>query len=213
MREGAMTKVKVCGITCLEDAQLAVQLGVNALGFIFAPSPRRISPEEAREIIRAVSPFVKTAGVFVDETPAVVRDIMEFCGLELVQFHGDESPETCTAFMPRSVKAFRVRDRSVLSAIRSYQGSVRAILLDAFSHDQQGGTGKPFDWDIALTAKGLHIPVILSGGLKPSNIRDAILKVNPFAVDVNSGIEQWPGKKDPRLMAAVMTAIRNSGEG
>lgn len=209
MREGAMTRVKVCGITSLEDAQLAVQWGVDALGFIFAPSPRQISPERARQIIKAISPFVKTVGVFVDERPNVVREMLQFCGLDLIQFHGEESPEMCAAFMPRIIKAFRVRDRSVLPSIRTYQGSVRVVLLDAFSNERHGGTGRAFDWNIALMARGFRIPLMLSGGLNPSNIKDAISKVKPFAVDVNSGIEQWPGKKDPVLMKKLMKRIRD----
>ena len=198
MRGGAVPKVKVCGITCPEDAQMAVQLGADALGFIFAPSPRQIRPDEAREITRTVPPFVKTVGVFVNESPPVVREIMAFCGLDLIQFHGEESPEVCKEFMPRAIKAFRVRDGSVLPLIRPFQGRIRAALLDTFSHESRGGTGQIFDWDIALTAKGMRIPVILSGGLNPSNIREAIFKVGPFAVDVNSGIEKRPGKKRTR---------------
>jgi len=204
-----MVRVKVCGITRYEDAATAVRLGVDALGFIFAPSPRQISPEIAREIIRALPPFVKTVGVFVNERLDVVRQIIRLCGLDLVQFHGEESPEACGEFMPRAIKAFRVRDGSVLPSIRPYQGRIRAVLLDAFSHERHGGTGKTFGWDIAVMAKGFRIPVILSGGLNPSNIVDAILTVNPFAVDVNSGIEERPGKKDPVLMEVFMTEIKN----
>ncbi len=207
-----MARVKVCGITCLEDAQMAVQSGADALGFIFAPSPRRIRPEKAREMINGVPPFVKTVGVFVDERPHVVRQIMQFCGLDLIQFHGEESPEACGEFMPRAIKAFRIRDGSMLPSIRHYQGKIRAMLLDAFCHERAGGTGQTFDWDIAVTAKGLRIPVILSGGLNPSNIGDAISKVKPFAVDVNSGIEERPGKKDPLLMKELMAKIKNPGE-
>ena len=213
MRERAMTRVKVCGITCLEDAQLAVQCGADAIGFIFAPSPRRIRPEKAREIIKAISPFVKSVGVFVDESPDRVREILECCGLDLIQFHGEESPEACGEFMPRAVKAFRVRDGSVLSLMRQYQGRIRAMLLDAFSPERAGGTGQTFDWAIAVTAKGLHIPLMLSGGLNPSNIRDAVKKVRPFAVDVNSGIEKRPGKKDPVLMEKLMKRIREVEKG
>jgi phosphoribosylanthranilate isomerase len=208
-----MARVKVCGITCLEDAQMAVQSGVDALGFIFAPSPRRISPEKAREIVSAIPPFVKTVGVFVDERPDTVRQMIRFCGLDLVQFHGDESPETCGDFMPRAIKAFRVRDRSALQSIRPYQGKIRAMLLDAFSNERHGGTGQTFDWDIAVTVKGLRIPVILSGGLAPANIGIAISKVTPFAVDVNSGIEERPGKKDPVLMEKLMKRIRDVDKG
>jgi len=204
-----MTLVKVCGITTLEDAQMAVQLGADALGFIFGPSPRRISPEEAREIIKSISPFVKTVGVFVEERPDRVREILEFCGLDLIQFHGDESPRLCAAFMPRSIKAFRVKDRSVLTMIRAYRGSVRAMLLDAFSDDRHGGTGRTFDWEVAVRARGFQLPLILSGGLNPLNIEEAVSKTRPFAVDVNSGVEQWPGKKDPMLLRKFIKKIQN----
>jgi phosphoribosylanthranilate isomerase len=208
-----MARVKVCGITCLEDAQMAVQSGADALGFIFAPSPRRISPEKAREITKAIPPFVKTVGVFVDERPDVVRRITQFCGIDPIQFHGEESPDLCGEFTTRVIKAFRVRGGSVLPSIRPYQGRIRAVLLDAFSHERHGGTGQIFDWDIAVRAKRLRIPVILSGGLNPSNIGDAISMVRPFAVDVNSGIEKRPGKKDPLLMEKLMERIRNIDKG
>jgi phosphoribosylanthranilate isomerase len=205
-----MVRVKVCGITRYQDAAMAVQLGVDALGFIFAPSPRRIRPEKAREIIGVIPPFVKTVGVFVDERPDVVRQIIRICGLDLVQFHGDESPDVCGNFMPRAIKTFRVRDRSVLQSIRPYQGKIRAILFDTYLEERQGGTGKTFDWDIAVTGRTLGIPVILSGGLTPSNIGSAISLVKPFAVDVNSGIEERPGKKDALLMKALMEKIRHA---
>jgi phosphoribosylanthranilate isomerase len=115
--------------------------------------------------------------------------------------------------MPRAVKALRVRDPSVLPAIGSYGGSVRAVLLDAFSRDRHGGTGRTVDWDIALRARGLGIPVILSGGLNPVNIEAAVSKTRPFAVDVNSGVEQGPGKKDPLLLAELMKRIRETDGG
>ena len=149
----------------------------------------------------------------MNESPAFVREIMAFCGLDLIQFHGEESPEVCKAFMPRAIKAFRVRDGSVLPLIRPYKGSIRAVLLDTFSHERHGGTGQTFDWDIAVTAKEMRIPVILSGGLNPFNIRDAIWKASPFAVDVNSGIEKRPGKKDPDLMTEFMGRIKALGRG
>jgi phosphoribosylanthranilate isomerase len=203
-----MVRVKVCGITRHEDAATAVRLGVDALGFIFAPSPRQISPEIAREIIRALPPFVKTVGVFVGERPAVVREITQVCALDLIQFHGDEPPEVCGDFMPRSIKAFRVRDRSMLQSIRPYEGRIRAMLFDTYQDGRRGGTGTTFNWDIAVMGKMLGVPLILSGGLNPSNIKLAISTVRPFAVDVNSGIEGAPGKKDARLMTELMENIR-----
>jgi phosphoribosylanthranilate isomerase len=208
-----MVKVKICGIGNYEDAAMAVRLGVDAIGFIFAPSPRRITPEKAREIIRALPTRLKTVGVFVNERPDTVRRIMAFCGLDLIQFHGDESPEVCGDFMPHTIKAFRIRERSVLQTITPYCGKIRAMLFDSYDEKIRGGTGKTFDWSTAVTGKALGVPVILSGGLTPSNIVSAISKVNPYAVDVNSGIEERPGKKDHSLMKELMENIRKAENG
>jgi len=203
-----MVRVKVCGITNYQDASMAVQLGAHALGFIFAPSPRQVTPEKARDIIRAIPPLAQAVGVFVDEDPATIRRIMRFCGLDLVQLHGDESPDVCHELMPYAIKAFRLKDESSLSAIKSYRGRVRAILLDRYMEGKKGGTGRTFDWDLAIRAKDFEIPAILSGGLNPDNISEAISLVKPYAVDVNSGIEQSPGKKSPVLMSKLMEIIR-----
>jgi len=208
-----MVKVKICGISNYKDAAMAVRLGADAIGFIFAPSPRQITPEKAREIICGIPPFVQTVGVFVNERPDTVRRIMGFCGLDLIQFHGDEPPEVCGDFMPHAIKAFRIRDRSVLQTIKPYCGKIRAMLFDTYVRETMGGTGKTFDWSTAVMGKALGVPIILSGGLKPSNIVSAISKVNPFAVDVNSGIEERPGKKDHSLMEELMENIRNAENG
>ncbi|MGD2185292.1 MAG: phosphoribosylanthranilate isomerase [Desulfobacterales bacterium] len=197
-------KVKICGITNLEDASMAVELGADALGFIFAPSPRQIAPQKAREIIRTVPPFIKTVGVFVNQAPAAIKEIMQYCGLDLVQLHGDESPAFCDELMPYVIKAIRIKDKSSLQHGPAYHGKVRALLLDTYSKEKAGGTGKTFDWELAIKTKKQEIPVILSGGLTPSNIAAAIHAVRPYAVDVNSGIESYPGKKSPILMNAVM---------
>ena len=203
-----MVKVKICGITNYQDASIAVKLGADALGFIFAPSPRKITPEKALDIIRAIPPFVKTVGVFVNEDSAAIKETILFCGLDLVQLHGDESPDVCRDLMPHTIKAFRVEDKSILSMIRPYQGRVRAFLLDTYSEKVRGGTGEIFDWNLVVTGKDLGVPVILSGGLGPSNIERAISTVKPYAVDVNSGIEEYPGKKDPKLMKELMDKIK-----
>ena len=204
-----IVKVKICGITNDEDASLAVKLGVDALGFIFAPSPRQVTPEKARSIIDSLPPFIVSVGVFVDEAEKTIRDIAEFCGLNMIQLHGEESPEFCCGFMPRAIKSFHLKDESSLLPINSYQGSVRAVLLDTYQKGLAGGTGKTFPWDLAIKAKESDIPIILSGGLTPSNIEQAILTVKPYAVDVNSGIEERPGKKDPVLMKQLMENIKN----
>lgn len=204
-----MVKVKVCGITDLRDASTAVALGADALGFIFAPSPRRVSPEEARDIIRNIPPFVKTVGVFVNEDPRVIRDIIERSGIDLIQLHGDETPEQCKEWMPFAIKAVKMRDASALRSVESYTGSVRALLLDTYSMETAGGTGKTFDWRLAMEAKGAGIPLILAGGLGPSNIEDAVSFVRPYAVDVNSGIEESPGHKSHTLMKELFQRLEH----
>jgi phosphoribosylanthranilate isomerase len=204
-----MTRIKICGITNLEDALLATELGVHALGFIFAESPRRISPLEAKTIIERLPPLVKAIGVFVNEEPVRVREIQSFCGLDLIQLHGQESPEACRDLMPRAIKAFSIRDEIDIKPIESFKGSVRAILLDTFRKGKAGGTGRIFDWSLAIKAKEPGIPIILAGGLKPENIQEAIARVKPYAVDVNSGIEKGPGKKDPVLMKQLIEKIRS----
>jgi len=208
-----MTKVKVCGITSPDDAAMAVELGADALGFIFAESPRRVSPEKAREIILTLPPFVKTVGVFVDEAPDVIRRMQTFCGLDLLQLHGEEPPDLCLQLMPRAIKAFRLKDESSLKAIPPYKGRTRALLFDTYSKEKRGGTGRTFDWDLAIRGKALGMPVILSGGLGPSNIEKAISTVSPFAVDVNSGVEEFPGKKSPELLKDLMKRVRRMQRG
>jgi phosphoribosylanthranilate isomerase len=200
-------KVKICGITNLEDASIAVELGANALGFIFAPSPRHISPQKARAIIRAIPPFVKTVGVFVNEAPATIREVMQHCGLDLVQLHGDESPALCDELMPCTIKALRIKDESSLQTSQPYQGKVRALLLDTYSKEKAGGTGKTFDWKLAIKIKEQGTPIIISGGLAPSNIVAAIHTARPYAVDVNSGVEKCPGKKSHILIKALMAEL------
>lgn len=196
--------VKICGITEREDALNAVNLGTDALGFIFAASPRQISPPKARDIIRTIPPFVKSVGVFVNEQPAAIRELIAYCGLDLVQLHGDESPDFCRRLMPYTIKAVRVKGESSLKWCAAYQGSVRALLLDTYVKDKFGGTGKTFDWQLANKIKETGMPVILSGGLDPSNIEAAVNTVRPYAVDVNSGVEERPGKKSYLLVKELM---------
>jgi phosphoribosylanthranilate isomerase len=203
-----MIRVKFCGITNLDDALLATELGVDALGFIFAESPRQIKPMKAKEIIQALPPFIKIVGVFVNEDPARIKKIISFCGLDLIQLHGDESPEISRDLMPHSIKAFRIQNERDIENIKRYRGVVRAILLDTFQKGKAGGTGRTFDWSLALKAKETGIPLILAGGLGPENIQEAIATVKSYAVDVNSGIEERPGKKDPLLMKQLMENIK-----
>jgi phosphoribosylanthranilate isomerase len=207
-----MVRVKICGITNRRDALMAVDLGANALGFVFAPSPRQISPEAVRVVAEALPPFVQTVGVFVNEDLPVIRKIMDFCGLNLIQLHGNESPEFCRELMPQTIKAFRLKNGSSLVPIRRYTGQVKAIVLDAYQKGIKGGTGRVFDWNLGVRAGELGIPIILSGGLTPSNIQSAISAVKPYAVDVSSGIEERPGKKSPLLMKQLIEKIRGTND-
>jgi phosphoribosylanthranilate isomerase len=208
-----MVKVKFCGITNDQDAFRAVRLGVDALGFIFAPSPRQILPDKARRIIHSLPPFVQTVGVFVNEDPDTIRELVQFCGVQWVQLHGDESPKICRELMPHVIKAFQIKDESSFLGIQGYQGNVRSLLLDTYSKEKRGGTEKTFDWKLALGCNDYGMPIILSGGLGPSNVEKAIKTVRPYAVDINSGIEDSPGQKNPILMKRLMETIRGmSGE-
>jgi len=202
-----MVRVKICGITCHEDAEHAIKLGVHALGFIFARSPRQISPENAKNIISRIPPFVNSVGVFVDENPARIREIVNYCGLDYIQFHGNETVDVCSGFMPQSIKALRVKQHMDYESIKPYRGAVRAFLLDTYTKGKAGGTGKAFNWDIAVKIKNIGVPVILAGGLEPSNIEEAITTVHPYAVDINSGIEESPGKKSHTLMKELFEKI------
>ena len=202
-----MIWVKICGITRISDAEMAVRWGANALGFIFAESPRQITPQKARDITRRISPFVKTVGIFVNEHPSKIKEIVDFCGLDLVQLHGNESVSVCSEMSPRVIKAFRVQGEETLNDIASYKDHVRAILLDAYQQGINGGTGRTFDWELALKAKESGIPMVLSGGLRPENIREALERVAPSAIDVSSGIEKRPGIKDHERMGMFMEKV------
>lgn len=195
-------KIKVCGITREEDARLAEGLGAWALGFIFYPaSPRYITPERAKQIIGGQSVgSPKTVGVFVDASIDAIRDMVEMSGIDTIQLHGDETPDDCArlrSLLPGKsiIKAFRLRTESELQNLARYSGC-DALLLDSYVPGVLGGSGIAGDWSLAQRAQALSIaPVILAGGLGPDNIGDALAQVNPFAVDVSSGLEHSPGVK------------------
>ncbi len=210
MLEHRRILVKVCGITNLRDAINAARAGADAIGFIFAESPRKMSPEMARRIIRILPPFITTVGVFVNAGWREIKNIMEYCGLDMIQLHGDESPSLCEMLMPRTLKAIRVKDRSSLEIIKDYKNRVRAILLDSFSEKAMGGTGVTFNWELGKKAMAHSIPVILSGGLNPQNISDAITMLRPAGVDVNTGVEIRPGVKSFNLMKEFILNIRGA---
>jgi phosphoribosylanthranilate isomerase len=201
-----MVKVKICGITNLEDALMAVEAAADALGFVFFQgSPRYISPEQAAVIIRCLPPFVQTVGLFVNEEPATVNSVADLCGLDLVQLHGEESPDYCAAINRRIIKAFRVKDVSSLDDLANYR--VAACLLDAWSSAAHGGTGTTFNWEIAARAAASQC-IILAGGLTPENIAEALATVHPYAVDVSSGVESAPGKKDAGKLSRFIRSCK-----
>jgi phosphoribosylanthranilate isomerase len=203
-----MVKVKICGITSLEDALIAVETGADALGFVFYPaSPRHVSPEQAAEIIQNLPPFVQTVGLFVNEAVATVNATADLCGLDVVQLHGEEPPAYCDTIRRRVIKAFRVKDITTLDSLQDYH--VSGYLLDAWFPAAHGGTGKTFNWDIAAEAVQRGRCIILAGGLTPDNIAESIRLVHPYAVDVSSGVESAPGRKDAaRVKCFVESAKR-----
>ena len=203
------TRIKICGLTRTDDALAAVRLGADALGFIFVQeSPRRVEPEAVAAITRRLPPLVTRVGVFKDQDPEWIRGVVEECGLHIVQLHGQESPEYCKLLGLEFIKAFRIRDEASLQPLGAYHPLVsrKAFLLDTFVPDKAGGTGKTFDWQLAQMASEFA-PIILSGGINPENVGEAITQVRPFAVDVSSGIEEAPGKKDPGRMAAFINRV------
>jgi phosphoribosylanthranilate isomerase len=201
-------KVKICGITNAPDALAAVEAGADALGFMFYDkSPRHISIRQAVEIIRHLSPFVIKVGVFVDASEDLVMRAIGDCGLNLLQFHGDESPDYCTQFGLMSMKAFRIRDAESLKSLANYPTD--AWLLDAFVAGKPGGTGERFNWDLAIEAKKAGRPIFLAGGLTPSNVAEAVAKVQPYGIDVSSGVEAEPGRKDHAKVREFIKAAKN----
>jgi len=204
--------VKICGITNVEDALVAVEAGADALGFIFyEESPRFVTTETAAAIIQQLPRPVARVGVFVNATVEAVLEAMSRCHLSLLQFHGDESPEFCLQFGLMSLKAFRVRDESVFQELQRYPTD--AWLLDAFSPAGLGGTGETFNWDLAIQANQLGRPIFLAGGLTPENVAEAVARVRPFGVDVSSGVEVAPGRKDHAKVRAFIQAARCAAGG
>jgi phosphoribosylanthranilate isomerase len=199
-------RVKICGTTSLKDALLAVESGADAVGFIFyKESPRNISQKDVKEIVAQLPPFVESIGVFVNETSDKVNRIAEQCRLTAVQLHGDESPAFCRRIKRRVVKAVRVKDAESLKGMSDFD--VSGFLLDAYNEESRGGTGRVFDWNLALRAKKQG-PVIIAGGLNPYNVYTAIHRVKPYGVDVCSGVEKSPGVKDPEKISEFIKAVR-----
>jgi phosphoribosylanthranilate isomerase len=203
------TRVKICGITNLADAQAAVKAGADALGFIFyEKSQRCMTVPAVAKISKRLPPFVLRVGVFVNAPEELVTRAIGECGLGLLQFHGDEPPEFCMRFGLMSMKAFRIRDAESLKELPKF--STEAWLLDAYSAENLGGTGEKFNWDLAVEAQKFGKPVFLAGGLTPENVAAAVRKVQPFGVDVSSGVESSPGKKDHARVRAFIANVRQA---
>ncbi|MDC3032757.1 phosphoribosylanthranilate isomerase [Litorivicinus sp.] len=202
-----MTRVKFCGLTHEEDITRAVKLGVDALGFVFyAPSSRSVAPDQAAMLTSSVPAFVTRVGLFVNEQPEIIQSIFERTRLNLVQYHGDESPEFCDAIGLPFIKAFRVRPGIDIQTEMDRYPKASGFLLDAYVKGQPGGTGERFDWELIPQSDA---PIILAGGLSPDNAKDAIEQVAPWGLDVSGGIEAKPGRKDPDKMMRFMNACRN----
>ena len=200
-------KVKICGITNLRDARAAVEAGADALGFVFCEkSPRRVSLESAAGIIRELAPFIMKVGVFVDAPTDLVYRAIGECGLNVLQFHGEETPEYCLQFGLMTMKAFRMRDEKSLLLLPDYRTD--AWLLDSFAPDKVGGTGERFNWELAVQVREMGRPIFLAGGLTSENVAEAVGKVRPYGVDVSTGVEAAPGRKDHEKMRAFVAAAK-----
>jgi phosphoribosylanthranilate isomerase len=201
--------VKICGITNIDDALAALQFGADALGFVFhQPSPRRVSIEQAAQIAQKLPATVVKAGVFVDAPEDAVLKAIAACTLNLLQFHGNESPDFCLQFGLMSMKAFRIKDAASLQELSKYPTD--AWLLDSYVANKVGGTGERFNWDLAREARTLGRPIFLAGGLTAENVGDAVHQVQPYGVDVSSGVEACPGKKDLIKLESFIHAAKQA---
>ena len=206
------TRVKICGLTNLEDALWAAEAGADLLGFVFADSPRRVDPLVVQGIIDALPPLVRTVGVFVDEEPEVVLEIAGRCRLDYLQLHGNETPADCLLLDDwKIIKACRVGAGQPFPDLEEYRGQCELFLFDTHVPGQAGGTGATFDWRL-LDRKKIGNYFMLAGGLNPENVAQAIKTVRPWAVDVSSGVEREPGRKDRGRIEAFMNAVRRTDE-
>ncbi len=200
-------KIKICGFTNVEDALFAAEVGADALGFVFwERSPRCVSIQRASEIVRRLPGWVLKTGVFVNPSEELVLRSIGECGLNLLQFHGEESPEFCLRFGVMTMKAFRVRDVASLDALQNY--STDAWLLDTYVAGKPGGSGEVFNWALAREAQLKGRPVFLAGGLTAVNVAEAVRQASPYGVDVASGVEASPGVKDHEKVRAFIKAVR-----
>jgi phosphoribosylanthranilate isomerase len=197
---------KICGITRIEDALAAVEAGADAIGFVFSPkSPRAVSVQQARAIIAALPPFISTVGLFVNASRCELNETLDAVPLDMLQFHGDETPEQCEGYHRPFIKALRVQAGDDIAASCRMYSRASGILLDTFVAGVPGGTGETFDW--ALIPSNLEKPIILAGGLTSANVAQAIAQVRPYAVDVSGGVEKSKGIKDHDKIRAFMSAV------
>lgn len=203
------TRVKICGITRIEDALEAIKQGADAIGLVFyAKSPRNISAAQAAEIVSKIPAFITVVGLFVNAEPAFIREVLSVVNLDLLQFHGDETPSECRQYSRPYMKAIRVKNDTNLVQYGTDYADAKALLLDAFAEGVPGGTGQVFDW--SLIPQNLPLPVILAGGLDAENVASAIEQVRPYAVDVSGGVEASKGIKDAAKIAAFMRGVSNA---
>ena len=201
--------VKICGITSEADALAAAEAGVDAIGLMFYEgSPRHVTLEQAKAISAALPPHVMRVGVFVNAEEAFVHQALTECMLNILQFHGDETPEECSRYPVMTLKAFRVQGEETLAQLEAYPSA--GYLLDAYVKDALGGTGATFNWDLAVRAQEFGKPIFLAGGLTPENVAEAVRKVQPFGVDVSSGVEIEPGRKDAEQMRTFVAAAKGA---
>ena len=201
-----MTRIKICGLTDRDDALLAVEAGADALGLVFADSPRRVTPETA-ELIVADLPLVSVVGVFVNERTEAIKSIAQRVGLNTVQLHGEEPPRDCERLALKVIKRFNILENDTADTLRERMERYRVA---AYLLDPGAGSGRKFDWSLARDLPG---PLIVSGGLTPENVGEAIRTLRPYAVDVSSGVEQKPGHKDAEKMKAFVQAVRDADAG
>jgi phosphoribosylanthranilate isomerase len=205
------TRVKICGITQLNDALAAIEAGADALGFVFFEgSPRFIAPKEASHITNNISPFINMIALFVNASNDYVSQVITDTHIDVLQFHGDEDEAFCSSFNKPYLKAVRMQESTDLNQIADDYSTASGLLLDAFDKEQYGGTGHSFDW--ALSPKNIKLPVILAGGLNHTNVYEAITQTQPYAVDVSSGVEISKGVKNHQLLKQFMQEVKRADE-
>ena len=206
-----MTRIKICGITNLEDARIAINAGCDALGFIFAESLRKINIENASYMLKIIPPFINCVSVFANQPVQYISEVLKNCPFDTWQFHGEEDPHFLLHFKPHKkiIKTVRIKDAESLKIIETYS-EADTFLLDTYSENKMGGTGKTFDWSLLKRLNELDKPIILSGGLNPENVKEAVIKVRPYAVDVASGVEEMPGRKSKKLIEEFISNVKKT---